>query len=130
MVFVNTVREHMFVNSVRVPGSWINLDRVLLMQPICFIDLVHMNIYKIQKSIHIHRKYTHLTWAQGPARGPCKVLHFLCICLDFCIFVYIHMYQIYIVQDLSTIWQLCVHYLSTNCPILTKNTICTTEISK
>ena len=27
MVFVNTVREHMFVNSVQVPGSWTNLDQ-------------------------------------------------------------------------------------------------------
>ena len=46
MVFVNTVREQLLVNSVRVPGLWINLDRVLLMQPICSIDLVHMKIYK------------------------------------------------------------------------------------
>ena len=55
--------------------------------------------------------------AQRPARGPCKGLHFLCICIDLGIFVYIHMYQVYIVHYLSTICQLCVHYLSTICPL-------------
>ena len=43
MVFVDTVREHVFAISVRVPGSWINLDRVLLMQPVCSLDLVAQN---------------------------------------------------------------------------------------
>ena len=43
MVFVKIVCEHMFVNSVRVPGLWINLDRVLLMQPIYSLDQVHMD---------------------------------------------------------------------------------------
>ena len=47
-----------------------DLDRGLLLHPLCSIDLVHMNTYKMQTSMHVHRKYAHLTWA-GPRRsGP------------------------------------------------------------
>ena len=58
-VFTNSVHEHhpntntnMFTNTdnpgvaLGTPYILIKLDRVLLMQPICSIDLVHMNIYK------------------------------------------------------------------------------------
>ena len=61
-VFTNSVHEHhpntntnMFTNmdnpgvALVNPYILIKLDRVLLMQPICSIDLVHMNIYKNTK---------------------------------------------------------------------------------
>ena len=61
-VFTNSVHEHhpntntnMFTNmdnpgvALVNPYTSIKLDRVLLMQPICSIDLVHMNIYKNTK---------------------------------------------------------------------------------
>ena len=59
-VFMNSVLEqhpntNMFTNmdnpgvALVNPYILIKLDRVLLMQPICSIDLVHMNIYKNTK---------------------------------------------------------------------------------
>ena len=61
-VFTDSVHElhpnqnmNMFTNmdnpgvALVNPHFLLNLDRVLLMQPICSIDLVHMNIYKNKK---------------------------------------------------------------------------------
>ena len=76
------------------PYVVINVDMVLLMQPICSTDLTYMNIYKnTRTSIHIHRK------AQGRARAsPMNMCIFDMYMYSFgyfCIRYYIHVYQVY-----------------------------------
>jgi len=47
-------QPHRFTNSVRVPGSWTNLDRVPPTQPICSVELVHMNAYISKQRLPKH----------------------------------------------------------------------------
>ena len=77
--------------ALGTPYILIKLDRVLLMQPICSIDLVHMIIDRNTKRYactqEIHTSY------MGRAHARC--VYFVCICIDICIFVYIHVYLVY-----------------------------------
>ena len=78
-----------------------DFDKELLMQPICSIDLIHLNIdkYKNIVIIHVHGICLHLTWVRARAvdAGPLPGTQARCgpECIDMCIFVYFHVLGLY-----------------------------------
>ena len=93
---LTAVRRTVHQNSTKSP--WKPQDRIGVYcrnQPISSIDLVHMNIYKCINIYIGDADILHGPWALGPAQGPWKMSAFPVYMYRFCIFVYIHVYQVY-----------------------------------